>query len=229
MPTLTATAAPATAPTQTPGTLTPYVRRAPQTEPPYDTEDWRPEISRAELGLGGPVQGTLALSFAPARSSPFVSRHGRPLRLVLDDDDADEPAEPPARTPRAQLPDPRATGLGLALALGEALAGVRPADQLARSFTETAFDSVLAAVPARKLAARRSARTAGRAAGQAVGRTAASAARARVKVRSVRSFEPADGVAEVCAHVLVGDRARALALRLEGMAGRWVCTEVHIG
>ena len=192
----------------------PYLMRAPQTEPPYDTEEWRPDTPQTELGLGVPVQGVLALTF---RSTEVQSpaHPGRPLRLVpqIDDDHA-ESVEPPERTPRAQLPDPRELGLRLAIALGEALAGVRPADQLAKSFTDTAFDAVLCAVPARKLALRR---------------TAGTTTRARVKVRSVRSFEPTDGAAEVCAHVLVGNRARALAFRLEGLGGRWICTEAQIG
>lgn len=199
-----------------PSAKEPYLMRAPQTEPPYDTEEWRPEVSRAELGLGVPIQGTLALAIAPA-ALPATARHGRPLRLVLDPDDDFETFEPPERTPRAQLPDPTGLAFHLAVAMGEALAGIRPADQLARSFSEPAFDALRAAVPARKLAARRSAGV------------LPPLARPRIRVRSLRSSEPADGAAEVCAHVQVGERARAVALRLEGLAGRWVCTQVQIG
>lgn len=197
----------------------PYLIRAPQTDPPYDTDEWRPEMPRAELGIGMPVQGTLALAFPPARRSA-PSRRDHQLRLLVGAKDEVDPGGPPTRTPRALLPDPSGLALALAVALGEALAGIRPADQLARSFSEPAFEAVLAAVPARRLAARRTA-----AARSGVG----GATRPRIKVRSLRSFEPVDGAAEVCAHVQVGARARAMALRLEGMGGRWVCTQVQIG
>ncbi|HKA68373.1 MAG TPA: Rv3235 family protein [Actinomycetes bacterium] len=188
-----------------------YVMRAPQTDPPYDTEEWRPELVRTELGIGVPIQGTLALNFAPSRPLP-PARTDRQLRLVTDP--ADGESSQPARTPRSQLPDPRELGFRLAVAVGEALAGARPADHLARSFSETAFGAVLAAVPARR---------------RAVRRVAGSPARSRIKVRSIHSFEPADGAAEVSAHVHVGDRGRAVALRLEGLAGRWICTQVQVG
>ncbi|MGH8835960.1 MAG: Rv3235 family protein [Actinomycetes bacterium] len=191
----------------------PYVMRVPQTEPPYDTEEWRPELIRTELGIGVPIQGTLALSFPPSHPVPPPACAHRPLRLVADTAEG-ETSRSPTRTPRSQLPDPREFGFRVAVAVGEALAGARPADHLAKSFSESAFDAVLAAVPTRKLAVRR---------------LAGSQARPRIKVRSVRSFEPADGAAEVSAHVNVGDRGRAVALRLEGVAGRWICTQVQVG
>lgn len=190
----------------------PYVMRVPQTEPPYDTEEWQPELIRTEFGIGVPIQGTLALSFVPNR--PVLPGHAdRALQLVADPADG-ATSRPPKRTPRSQLPDPRELGLRLAVAVGEALAGARPPDHLAKSFSEAAFDTVLAAVPARQ---------------RAVRRVAGSPARPRIKVRSVRSFEPTDGAAEVCAHVHVGNRGRAVALRFEGMAGRWICTQVQVG
>jgi hypothetical protein len=44
------------------------------------------------------------------------------------------------------------------------------------------------------------------------------------QVRSVHVCEPADGVAEVSVVIAGGERPRALALRIEGWRGRWVCT-----
>jgi hypothetical protein len=41
--------------------------------------------------------------------------------------------------------------------------------------------------------------------------------------------EPADGVAEVCALVRRGARSTAVALRMEGMDGRWQCTAIELG
>lgn len=48
-------------------------------------------------------------------------------------------------------------------------------------------------------------------------------------VRRVRVCEPADGIVEACAVVLWNGRVRALALRLEGLDGRWLVTQVVIG
>jgi hypothetical protein len=48
-------------------------------------------------------------------------------------------------------------------------------------------------------------------------------------VRSLHVSEPADGVAEVCALVRRGGRSTAVALRLEGMDGRWKCTAIELG
>jgi hypothetical protein len=44
------------------------------------------------------------------------------------------------------------------------------------------------------------------------------------RVRSIHVCEPADGVAEASVVIAGGERPRALALRLEGRRGRWVCT-----
>lgn len=49
----------------------------------------------------------------------------------------------------------------------------------------------------------------------------------RAVVRSVHVSEPADGVAEVCATVQRGLRATTMALRIEGVDGRWQCTALE--
>jgi hypothetical protein len=48
-------------------------------------------------------------------------------------------------------------------------------------------------------------------------------------VRSLHVSEPADGVAEVCALGRRRTRSTAVALRLEGMDGRWQCTALELG
>lgn len=47
-------------------------------------------------------------------------------------------------------------------------------------------------------------------------------------VRTVRVGEPADGVAEVAATVSCGPRVHAIALRLEGLDGRWRCVRLQV-
>lgn len=48
-------------------------------------------------------------------------------------------------------------------------------------------------------------------------------------LQSIRVMEPADGVAELSAVVVVGRRCRAIAARLEGLDGRWRCVRLQIG
>jgi hypothetical protein len=157
-----------------------------------------------ELPPGAPlVDGSLALAFPPT---------GQPvsLRLVppasVDDDFGPQP------TARADLPDPRPWTRRLTQAVAEVLAGARPAGQLARYATLDVLEHLE--------------RSTGRL-GQAG--SGGRAVPMRPVVASVHVSEPADGVAEVCAVVDTGPRRRALALRLEGLDGRWRCTQLQFG
>lgn len=149
------------------------------------------------------VDGNLALTFPPSVSSAL------PLRLVPP-----ARAEDPAPAPAAAVGVPNARRFAAPFAQGvaEVLMGVRPPQQLAQV---TTLD-VLAQLE----------RNAGRLAPRIVSRTAT---RPRPKVTTVRLCEPAVGVAEVCAVVDTGARRRALALRLELIAGRWQCTLLRVG
>jgi hypothetical protein len=51
----------------------------------------------------------------------------------------------------------------------------------------------------------------------------------RAHVRSVRISWPSDRAAEVSVHVRQGQRSRALAIRLELLEGRWVCSALEVG
>lgn len=51
----------------------------------------------------------------------------------------------------------------------------------------------------------------------------------RANIRSVRSSEPAEGVAELSATLETGRRVRAVAMRLEQQQGRWRCTRLQLG
>jgi hypothetical protein len=114
----------------------------------------------------------------------------------------------PTRT--SQLPDPGAFVAKLSQAIVEVVSGQRPAPQLIRHTSPTTY-SVLA----------RQAMVAGR-------RRTPGPQRPAI-VRRVRVCEPRDGVVEACAVVLSHGRVRALALRLEGLDGRWVVTALTIG
>jgi hypothetical protein len=119
----------------------------------------------------------------------------------------------PQPTPRSQLPEPSVWAARLVQAFVEVDAGLRPATQLIR-WTTTAVHEAMsrrsASLPLR------TAHISGRQPGEVV--------------RSVRSSEPVDGVVEVSAVIQRGGhggRCRAMALRLEGIDGRWQCTALE--
>jgi hypothetical protein len=141
----------------------------------------------------------------PARSRR--SRRHRPSVATIEDEFG------PQRTPRDQLPEPQLWSARLVQAFVEVHAGLRPAAQLIR-WTTTAVQDTISRQPS--LSATASA-------------TDVRTRRHGEVVRSVRASEPVDGVVEVSAVVQRGDRCRAIALRLEGIDGRWQCTAVQLG
>lgn len=114
---------------------------------------------------------------------------------------SDEQLFGPQPTGRGDLPEPQPWAVHLAQAVVEVMSGVRPAPQIVRWTTPEVYAVV----------ARRGALSARRGTGSA----------RRAVVRRVLVCEPADGVAEACAVVVDGARVRALAMRLEGLDGRW--------
>jgi hypothetical protein len=148
-----------------------------------------------------------ALSVVPdvARAPLGPLRSLAPLRLVpaLPDDDEDDGHR---RTPVSDLPPARPVARALVQGLLEVLSGVRPVSQLQRGTTPELYaelEKVVHGAP------------------RPTGSRPATGA-----VRSLHVQERPEGVAEVCATVQRGARAAAVALRLEGIGGRWCCTEV---
>jgi hypothetical protein len=195
--------------------------RPPDTEPPESHT--RPTLVRApsapspRRGAGvtqepvAAVQGTLALLFTLPGGTPAVPSPRRALslatsRLGPDGDTADEPTP----TPRAELPDPRRWTARLVQASVEARQGDRPMAQLLRWTTREVYDRLTREASATQASLTRRRGT------------------VRPIVRSLHLDEPADGVVEACAVVDDGDRSRAVALRLEGLDGRWLCTALTV-
>ncbi|MDX6285688.1 MAG: hypothetical protein QOG53_1173 [Frankiales bacterium] len=189
---------------------------APRTDPPYDDErDLEPLVTMS----AGAVQGALALAFTLPSGLPAVPSPPRPLtplrvvpdshRTGIDDEDPDDPIVAPLITSRAELPDPRPFAGRLTQAIVEVVSGARPAAQLARWTSRAVYDDIAGRVT--RLA-----------------RAGAPGLRRIItgSVRSVHVNEPLDGIAEVCAIVQRGGRTVAVALRLEGLDGRWMCTEL---
>ena len=116
-----------------------------------------------------------------------------------------DPGEPP-------LPAAAPWVARLAPAILEVVAGERPAGQLTRWVT----------AEIRETLGRRGAAALRHPAGK--GRPPQCR-----RVRSVRVTEPAPGVVEASAVVVGGVRARAVAIRLEVVRGRWLATAVELG
>jgi Family of unknown function (DUF6459) len=208
------------APTASPALQPPPIRwmPVPCCEPPYDDElvGGRGSV----WGRGGAmpqhdpsigVQGMLALSFTLPTGVPAVPEAPPALRLVnsLHEAETDWDDFGPRPTGRAGLPEPRSWAGRVIQAIVEVLAGVRPASQLVRWTTAEVYDEISSRVlPVR---------------------AAVELIPARGVVSSVHVTEPADGVAEVCALVRRGARSTAVALRLEGLDGRWQCTALELG
>lgn len=113
-------------------------------------------------------------------------------------------------TRRSLLDDPHPFIAKMAQAIVEVVSGARPAPQLIRHTTPPVY-----AVLARR--------------GLVSGRRRANGPRRSAVVRRIRLCEPADGVVEACAVVVAQGRVRALALRVEGLDGRWLVTQLTIG
>jgi hypothetical protein len=193
-------------------------------EPPYDDEligdpttAWGRSRILSTTDPEAGVQGTLALSFVLPSGVPAVPQQPPELRLVCRGPDAEPEAGKeadtvdfgPQPTRREVLPEPRSWAGRVVQAIVEVLAGVRPVSQLVRWTTAEVYDEISSRV--------------------APLRSHVEQLAPRGVVRSVHVTEPADGVAEVCALVRRGARSTAVALRLEGMDGRWQCTALELG
>lgn len=203
------------------------VRRLPlpDCQPPYDDElPQRPRgVDRAAADQRAPggeyghgvVQGTLALAFVLPNGLPAAPVAPPELRLVpppgpaRGERPADEVDFGPQPTATAALPDARHWAGRFVQAVVEVLAGDRPHGQLVRWTSAEVYDEIGARVappdPRSALITR------------------------RAVVRSVHISEPADGVAEIAALVRGDRRTTAVALRLEGLDGRWQCTALELG
>ncbi|MDT0156805.1 Rv3235 family protein [Microbacterium sp. ARD32] len=112
----------------------------------------------------------------------------------------------PQPTSTSALPDPVPLLRSLTNGALEVLAGSRKVDQLARWLSEDAFRAL--ATRANLSARARSAR-------------GIAPARSSFQILSIRTSEPVDGVIEAVVIVAGPGRTRAVAVRLEGLDGRW--------
>ena len=116
-------------------------------------------------------------------------------------------------SPRATLPDPEPLLENLTRCIIEVLAGARELEQIARWVTDDVYRHLLKRVV---LSSR---------ARQAKGVVAS---RPSFGVGSITVCEPRDGVVEGVVIIRGRARTRAVAIRLEGLDGRWRATAVNV-
>lgn len=169
-----------------------------------------------------PASSTLAEPFLPLEwqvpsGLPAVPPAQRHLRLVTGAerelpaaDEAAAPSASPHDSPAPRLPAPGPWVARLAPAILEVIAGERPAGQLKRWVSRELHETL----------SRRHAVALRHPAGKA------RAPQCR-RVRSVRICRPAPNVVEASAVVMGASRARAVAVRLEAVKGRWLATAIE--
>ncbi len=169
-----------------------------------------------------PASSTLAEPFLPLEwqvpsGLPAVPPAQRHLRLVTGAerelpaaDEAAAPSASPHDSPAPRLPATGPWVARLAPAILEVIAGERPAGQLKRWVSRELHETL----------SRRHAVALRHPAGKA------RAPQCR-RVRSVRICRPAPNVVEASAVVMGASRARAVAVRLEAVKGRWLATAIE--
>ena len=130
----------------------------------------------------------------------------------------------PRPTSSALLPDPRRWAATLSVTALQVVAGVRAPGQLARVATPEVVDSLTR----RQGHAGRIRRADPRSRPIPTQRARSTALRP-TRVRAVVTSEPRDGIVDASVVVDDGRRVRAVALRLAGLDGRWLLTELQIG
>jgi len=165
----------------------------------------RPHLRPAPVIAPEPLDTAGGVVALPLDDEPD---HDRQPVLALDFHERDA-FFGPQPTASADLPSARVWAQQVSQALVEVLGAHRPVSQLVRWTTTDVYARL----------ARGS---------QAVGNRHARRGR-RPVVRSVHVSGDRDGLAEVTAVVVVGERVRALAFRMVGRDGRWVIDELVVG
>jgi hypothetical protein len=152
---------------------------------------------------------------------PSYAEAGRAVQgtLALELDvptPAPAPQRPACRTPDVADRELRAWTARFAQALVEVVGGHRPVVQLVRWTSREVYRDL-----------ERRTRLVQRAATTGAD-TLPLRSRALAQVRSVHVSRPSPTVAEVSVHVRHGHRSRALALRLDLIGERWVCTALEL-
>lgn len=142
--------------------------------------------------------------YAHARAYQPATTGGRQVHTREADEEFDR-----RPTPLWQLPDPRVATARIAQILIDVMVGQRPVSQLNSVTNEAVRADVLRAVSSLP--------------------PSSNGTRMRLQVTSVRVTTPGPTVVEASAVIRGTQRSRAMALRLEGLDGRWLCTALKVG
>jgi hypothetical protein len=199
------------------------VAPVPRVDPPYDDDvDPRDAVERDRTSIGSapvrapvpaPVQGALALAFTLPSGLPAVPSvaSGPPRFRVVGRDLAQRGSSRTSVGP----PDAARWAAMVVQAAVEVVAGDRPLSQMVRWTTPEVYE---------QLQWRRR-----RLDGKAGSRGGLASSSRRAVVSSVHVCQPDDDVAEACATVRIGERASAVAVRLETDRDSWRCTAIALG
>ena len=154
------------------------------------------------------VRRPLAAAPAPLRTRHLMLVNADPVRErieggSLDLDDQVDPDFARRLTSASELPDAKMWSARFGQAALEIIAGRRGPGQLLRWTNRTVY-------------------------AQLSHRTGAITAK-QVRIKKIRTCEPADGVMEVAAIAQLDQRVVAAAMRFEGLDGRWLCTAFILG
>lgn len=141
---------------------------------------------------------------------PVPPANGAAARVVRIDDEELFGRQPSGRR---ELPDPLPLLENLTRCVIEIIAGARDLEQIARWVDDSVYKSLLKRVVYAAQAR------------QATGRTAV---RPVFTIGAPSICEPRDGVVEAVIVVHGRSRARAVAIRLEGLDRRWRATSIHV-
>lgn len=119
----------------------------------------------------------------------------------------------PQRTASSELPDPRPLGENLARNVMEILAGARELEQISRWVTDDVYRNLIIRVHA---------------SARARALKKLPVARPVFTLGSTLASSPADGVVEMVIVVHGRARTRSIAMRLEGLDGRWRAAAIHV-
>jgi hypothetical protein len=173
--------------------------------PPYDDRDAGVDEGFTDGSLALALPQPMAPQPAPAIAPrPVLELVAAPLRTPPMSELRIAEFFDVVRTPRAELPAPGPRAGVLVRGILEVLSGRRSVSQLVPWVSTEVYDELEVNIAPPSM------------------RTSADATRRLIVT------EPADGVAEVAAVVQRGARAAALAMRLEGLDGRWVVTALQL-
>lgn len=155
------------------------------------------------------MSAVLPLPDPPPQQPLRGLQHPRPTRRQVPDDDLFG-VQP---TGTAQLPDPLPLLENLTRCVIEAYAGARDIDQLIRWVTDEVYRTLVARV----VVASRARRAKG-----------ITPKRPQFTIGTTHLCAPRDGIVEAVVTVHARARARAVAIRLEGMDRRWRASAINV-